>query len=131
MFQTVPGGKWEHMPSGKVPQSLIALEKSEKAVLGEKGGADGQVDFSANLASDGGRDQVSVAQLHAPPKPASDAPESPRRLWCVSLAGCSWSCVAGPLTHLTPLTSPTTHQNLLFLRVCLCKATKISTFTQG
>lgn len=94
MFQTVPGGKWEHMPSGKVPQSLIALEKSEKAVLGEKGGADGQVDFSANLASDGGRDQVSVAQLHAPPKPASDAPESPRRLWCVSLAGCSWSCVA-------------------------------------
>lgn len=48
MFQTVPGGlgKWEHMPSGKVPQSLITWEKSEKAVLGKEGEADGQAGFS-------------------------------------------------------------------------------------
>lgn len=48
MFQTVPGGlgKWEHMPSGKVPQSLITWEKSEKAALGKEGEADGQAEFS-------------------------------------------------------------------------------------
>lgn len=48
MFQTVPGGlgKWENMPSGKIPPSLITWEKSEKAEPGEERGADGQVEFS-------------------------------------------------------------------------------------
>lgn len=56
MFQTVPGGpgKWGNMPSGKVPQSLIAWEKFEKAMLGEEGGANRQIIFSAHLAADGG-----------------------------------------------------------------------------
>lgn len=44
MFQTVPGGlgKWENMPSGNVSQSLIAWEKSEKAVRGRREGQMGK-----------------------------------------------------------------------------------------
>lgn len=75
MFQTVPGGlgKWENMPSGKIPPSLITWEKSEKAEPGEEGGQMGRWNSlcSAHLAM--------VAAESGPlcpsctfPRPASD-----------------------------------------------------------
>lgn len=130
MFQTVPGGlgKWGNTPSGKVPQSLIAWEKSEKAVLGEERGADGQTDFSAHLTwpVTEAESEVSASQLCALPKPAPDAPESPRSY---SVFSPSWPfsvlCCQGPLTHITDSSDCRQfNQTLLFLPLCLCRATK-------
>lgn len=107
MFQTVPGGlgKWENMPSGKVPQSLITWEKSERAVLGEEGGGDGQMGrwnslFSAHLPSDGssGWEQTSVSQLCDLPRQLPTAPEG-QGGYCVGvspLASSSWACAIRP-----------------------------------
>lgn len=78
------------------------------------------MDVSARLASDGGWDQISVSQLHALPKPASDTPESPGGCSVSLLSVLCWQDPFSP--HSSDF--PHINQTLLFLSVCLRRTTK-------